>query len=198
MVTGSSRGGPVHWMSWAGIVMAVIAGVLALYGSMHAEKHLAGSPLREARGSAGLLPPRPAEYKPFGDYVDHRVNEEAEKSGNRGWGSKSWSWASAAVTWVYRYGRTETDRYVLKQTEQSKIVNYTLQLAAYVFPFFLGLAGALTGGWAMKIVQASGGKYAGNTLAVFSMMVGGLASVVALCMMMSLYVWPRMPSLYTT
>ena len=28
--------------------------VLAFYGSLHAEKHIAGSPLREARGSAGL------------------------------------------------------------------------------------------------------------------------------------------------
>src|SRR5262245_61510644 len=126
MVTGSSRGGPVHWMSWAGIVMAVIAGVLALYGSMHAEKHLAGSPLREARGSAGPIPPRAPDYQPFGEYVDRRVQEEVEK-GRGGLGNKSWSWTSAAVTWIYRNGRTETDRYVLMQTEQSKFANYTLQ-----------------------------------------------------------------------
>ena len=50
----------------------------------------------------------------------------------------------------------------------------------------------------MKAVQQSNGKYAGNTLAVFSMMVGGLAAVVAGCMMVSLYIWPRLPSLYTT
>ena len=67
-----------------------------------------------------------------------------------------------------------------------------------MLPFWLGLAGALTGGWAMKVVQQSGGKYAGNALAVFSMMIGGLATVVAGCMMVSLYVWPHLPSLYTT
>jgi hypothetical protein len=38
------HGGPIHRMAWAGIAMAVLAGVLALYGSMHAEKHLPGSP----------------------------------------------------------------------------------------------------------------------------------------------------------
>src|SRR5438552_11207663 len=47
MVTGSRRGVPVHRMSWAGIFMAVAAGVLALYGSTHSEKHIAGSPLRQ-------------------------------------------------------------------------------------------------------------------------------------------------------
>jgi hypothetical protein len=155
-------------MSWTGIVMAVLAGVLALYGSMHAEKHLAGSPLREARGSAGL-PAQPDSW------IERQwVKVEVSLFGDR------------------------IDRKMLAFTEQSKIANYTLQLFAYVLPFFLGLAGALTGGWAMKVVQASGGKYSGNTLAVFSMLVGGLASVVAGCMMISLYVWPHLPSLYTT
>ena len=138
MMTAANRVAPVHLMAWAGIAMAILAGVLALYGAMHAEKHLAGSPLREARGSSGL-PPQPGKF-----------------------------------------------------------ANYSLQIVAYVLPFWLGLAGALTGGWAMKAVQQSNGKYAGNTLAVFSMMVGGLAAVVAGCMMVSLYVWPRLPSLYTT
>lgn len=192
MVTGSSRGAPVHWMSWVGIAVSVVAGVLALYGSVHAEKHLPNSPLREARGPS-MLPARPADYQPFGDFVDQRVKEESDQGG-----SKAAAWTSAAATWVYRYGRNETDRYVLAKTGQSKIAKYTLQLVAYVLPFFLGLAGALTGGWAMKVVQASGGKYVGNTLAVFAMMTGGLATVVAFCMMMGLYVWPHVPSLYTT
>jgi hypothetical protein len=199
MVTGLHPRTPIHYMSWVGIVMAVCAGALALYGGMHAEKHLAGSPLRAARGSAGLLPPPPSDYQPLKEYVNRRVNEEAEKStGNWKRGEKTWNTVGAAVTWVYRYGRGATDRYILARTEESKIANYSLQLFAFVLPFFLGLAGALTGGWAMKVVQASGGKYAGNTLAVFSMMIGGLAAVVAGCMMISLYVWPRLPSMYTT
>lgn len=168
MVTGSNRGAPVHLMSWAGIVMAVVAGVLALYGSMAAEKHIAGSPLREARGSAGL-PAQPGSW-----YERLWVKGEVRAFGDR------------------------IDRKVLAITERSKVTNYTVQLVAYVLPFFLGLAGALTGGWAMKVVQASGGRYAGNTLAVFSMMVGGLAAVVAGCMIISLYVWPRLPAVYTT
>lgn len=167
MVTGVTRA-PIHRMAWLGIAMAVLAGVLALYGSMQAEKHLAGSPLREARGSAGL-PAQPeswlgkkianAEVRAFGDRIDHKMRA---------------------------------------LTERSKFANYSLQVVAFVLPFFLGLAGALTGGWAMKVVQASGGKYAGNTLAVFSMMIGGLAAVVAGCMVVSLYLWPHLPTLYTT
>jgi hypothetical protein len=167
MVTGTTRA-PIHRMAWAGIVIAVIAGVLALYGSMAAEKHLARSPLREARGSAGL----PAQ--PGSGFERLVVKGETSLFGDR------------------------IDRKMLAFTERSKIANYSVQIVAYILPFWLGLAGALTGGWAMKVVQQSGGKYAGNTLAVFSMMVGGLAAVVAGCMMVSLYVWPLMPSLYTT
>jgi len=167
MVTGVTHA-PIHRMAWLGIVMAVLAGVLALYGSMQAEKHIAGSPLREARGSAGL-PAQP-------ESAAGRLVAKSEKSifGDR------------------------IDSKMLALTERSKIANYTLQIVAYVLPFWLGLAGALTGGWAMKVVQQSGGKFAGNTLAFFSMMIGGLAAVVAGCMMMSLYVWPLLPSLYTT
>lgn len=167
MVTGTTRA-PVHRMAWAGIAMAVVSGVLALYGSMHAEKHIAGSPLRTARNPSGV-PPRPGS-------AAERLLVKAET----------------------RVFGTDVDSKMLALTTRSKIANYTLQLFAYVLPFFLGLAGALTGGWAMKVVQQSGGRYAGNTLAVFAMLVGGLASVVAGCMMVSLYVWPLMPSLYTT
>src|SRR5687768_1248122 len=109
MVTGSSRGAPVHRMAWAGIAMAVVAGGLALYCSMHAEKHIAGSPLREARGSAGL-PSRP-ETRP-GRFL------------------------ARAETSVFG---DDIDRKMLSITERSKIANYSLQLVAYVLPFALGL-----------------------------------------------------------
>jgi hypothetical protein len=167
MVTGTSRA-PIHRMAWAGIVAAVLAGVLALYGAMHAEKHLPGSPLRQARGSAGL----PAQPGPW--YEKLWVKGEVSIFGDR------------------------IDRKMLALAERSKFANYSLQVVAFVLPFFLGSAGALLGGWAMKTVQAAGGRYSGNTLAVFSMMIGGLAAVVAGCMMVSLYVWPHLPTLYTT
>ena len=168
MVTRPNHRVPIHSMAWAGIVMAVVSGVLALYGSMHAEKHIAGSPLREARGATAVT------AKP-GSAVERLV----AKGETRAFG-------------------TDIDSKMLAWTQRSKIANYSLQLTAYVLPFFLGLAGALTGGWAMKEVQQSGGKYAGNTMSVFAMMVGGLGAVVAGCMMISLYVWPLLPSLYTT
>lgn len=90
------------------------------------------------------------------------------------------------------------DRKMLAFTERSKIANYSLQVFAYALPFVLGVAAALTGGSAMNAVERSGGRYVGNTLAVFSMLAGGLAAVVAGCMMVSLYLWPRLPALYTT
>jgi hypothetical protein len=168
MVTTPGRRAPIHFMAWAAIAMAVVAGVLALYGSMHAEKHLPESPLRQARGSAGV----PAQPGPW--YERLWVKGETRVFGDR------------------------FDRKMLDLTERSKPARYAVHFIAYFLPFGLGLAGALLGGWAMKLVQASGGNYVGNTLAVFSMMVGGLAAVVAGCMMMSLYVWPHLPSVYTT
>src|SRR5579883_2664780 len=118
MVTGSSHGAPIHRMSWAAISMAIVAGVLALYGSMAAEKHLAGSP-REARGSAGL-PAQPGSW-----YERLWVKGETSILGDR------------------------IDRKMFTLTERSKIANYSVQIIAYVLPFWLGLAAALTGGWAM-------------------------------------------------
>jgi hypothetical protein len=155
-------------MAWAGIAMAVVAGALALYGAMHAEKQLTGSPLRDARGSAGL-PARPGPW-----YERLWVKAELAAFGDR------------------------IDRKVLALTERSKVANYSLQIVAFVFPFWLGLAAALTGGWAMKVIPQAGGSYGGNALSVFAMMIGGLAAVVSGCMMVSLYVWPHLPSLYTT
>ncbi|MBY0458159.1 MAG: hypothetical protein K2V38_12525, partial [Gemmataceae bacterium] len=57
MVTGSSRGRPVHRLSLLAIGLAVLAGLLALYGGGYAEKHIAGSPLRAARGDDPPLRP---------------------------------------------------------------------------------------------------------------------------------------------
>ena len=124
MATSVNRG-PIHWMSWGGIAMAVIAGVLALYGSMLAEKHFANSPLRQARGSAGL--PAPPTTK-LGQLW---VQAETTLCGDR------------------------FDNAMLAFTNSSKIASYSLQLIAYVLPFGLGLAGALTGGWAMKLIEQS-------------------------------------------
>jgi hypothetical protein len=155
-------------MSWAAIAMAVVAGVLALYGSIAAEKHVAGSPLRLARGDSNTS----AAPGPWYDRL--LTKGEVSVFGQR------------------------FDRKLLALTERSKVANYAVQFVAFVLPFFLGVGAALVGGWAMKAVQASGGRYSGNTLAVFSMMIGGLAAVTAGCMMMSLYVWPNLPSVYTT
>jgi hypothetical protein len=167
MVTGSTRGVPVHWMSWAAFAAAVVACVLAFYGSMQSEKHIAGSPLRQARGSAGL----PAQPGPWHERL--WVRGETSLFGER------------------------IDNKMLALTERSKIANYTLQIFAYVLPFALGVVAALTGGAAMRAVQRSQGRRVGNTLAVFAIMIGGLAAAVAGSMIISLYVWPWVPSPYT-
>lgn len=161
MVTASSRGAPVHPLAWTGIATAVLAGALALYGSMHAEKHLAGSPLREARGPAVSVRPD--------------------------------SWLGRQVAAL-----GEADAQLLRRTGESKIANYSLQIVVYVLPFVLGVGAGLIGGQAMAAVERSGGRRVGNTLAVFAMLIGGLAAVVSGCMMISLYVWPHLPSPYTT
>ena len=90
------------------------------------------------------------------------------------------------------------DQKLLALTERSKIANYSVQIVAYVLPFFLGLAAALTGGWAMKAVQASGGKLRGQHAGGLRDDDRRLAAVVAGCMMVSLYVRPLIPSLSGT
>jgi hypothetical protein len=166
MVTGLSHA-PIHWMSRAAIAMALVAGALAFYGATVAEKHIAGSPLRQARGDANM------NARP-GSWYDRLITKgEVSVFGDR------------------------IDRKMLALTSGSRAASAALQFAAFVLPFFLGIAAALVGGWAMKAVQASAGRYRGNTLAVFSMMAGGLAAVTAGCMMVSLYLWPHLPSLYT-
>lgn len=168
MVTGSTRGRPIHRLAWLGIGTAVLAALLALYGSMHAEKHLAGSPLRDARGAPGAAP-RPESLL-----------------------TRTWAQGEALI-----FGGDVDDK-ILRATQQSKVANYSFQLVAYVLPFVLGIGAALIGGAAMSAVERAGGRYTGNALAVFSMLLGGLAAVTAACMMITLYLWPHLPSLYTT
>jgi hypothetical protein len=48
------RRAPVHRLAIAAIVSAAVAGVLALYGSLMAERHIDGSPLNVARNADGL------------------------------------------------------------------------------------------------------------------------------------------------
>jgi len=148
--------------------MSLIAIVLAFYGSMYAEKHIAGSPLREARGSAGL----PAEATHWYDRALAR-----------------------GETTVFG-GRIDSKMIAL--TTRSKIANYSLQIVAFMVPFTLGIVAALLGGWGMTAIERTGGIYSGNFQAVFAQLIGSFAAVIAGCMMLSLYVWPYLPALYTT
>ena len=136
--TAAARRAPVHPMAVAAIVTSGLAGVLALYGSLVAEKHLAGSPLNVARNDPGLV-----------------------------------------------------------ETQTSRVTRYTIEVVAFVLPMVLGVGAALLGGEAMKAVEKAGGRYSGSLPAVFAIMIGGLAAVVAGCMTVAVFVWPHVPSLYT-
>ncbi|MBY0514830.1 MAG: hypothetical protein K2P78_13065, partial [Gemmataceae bacterium] len=48
------RKAPVHRLAVAALATAAVAGVLALYGSFMAERHIDGSPLNVARNADGL------------------------------------------------------------------------------------------------------------------------------------------------
>ncbi|HSQ58322.1 MAG TPA: hypothetical protein VLM40_21555 [Gemmata sp.] len=164
----ATRKTPYHRLAVTGFVLSILALVLAFYGSLYAEKHLAGSPLREARGSAGL----PAE----------------------------------PVTWVERvWAKGETtifgdriDRKMVALTERSKIANYSLQIIAFILPFFLGIAAAVIGGNALTAIERTAGKTIGNFQAVFSIMIGGFAATISGCMILSYYIWPMIPAAYTS
>lgn len=160
---------PIHRLSVVAFGTALIAGVLALYGAMHAEKHLPNSPLRAARGTAGQPVARPTGFEA----------------------------ARASVERAAGLSTDDFDRRVLAWAERSPTARYALQTLAFLAPFVLGLLAALAGGEAMKAVQSSNGARAGNTLAVFGIMIGGLSAVVAGCMILSVYVWPFVPSAYT-
>ncbi len=129
---------PVHGLALAAIMVSVVAGVLALYGSLVAEKHIAGSPLNVARGEAGLV-----------------------------------------------------------ETQESKVRRYSIQIVAFVLPLLLGVGASLLGGEAMKAIEKQQGAYSGNLHAVFAIMIGGLAAVVAGCMTFAVFVWKSVPSFYS-
>lgn len=130
---------PGHPVAIAALAIALVALALSFYGSFLGEKHMAFSPLNEARNEPGL-----------------------------------------------------------SVTRDSKIARYSHQVLAYFLPFALGIVATLTGAAGMRKIEASGGKYAGNTRSVFAVLIGGLAAVTSGCMILSLYVWKHLPSLYTT
>jgi hypothetical protein len=68
----------------------------------------------------------------------------------------------------------------------------TIRFAAYYLPFALGIAATLAGGQAMRSIEARGRIHAGSRHSVFAIMIGGLAAVVAGCMIFVTQVWPRL------
>jgi hypothetical protein len=158
---------PIHWLATVGFAISIVGLALAWYGSLVAEKHLPHSPLREARGSAGL----PADPST--------------------WNEKIWDRAEVSI-----FGE-RFDRKVLEITSNSRIARVALQGVAFFLPLALGLAATYLGATAIKRIEQSGGKYGGNFQAVFAIMIGGFASVIAGCMILSMYAWPYVPSLYT-
>ena len=91
----------------------------------------------------------------------------------------------------------DVDQKVLALTERSKIARYSLIFVAFGLPLLLGLLATYVGATAMRVIEQSRGQYGGNFQAVFSIMIGGFASVIAGCMIFSMFVWPYMPSIYT-
>ena len=156
-----------HRLAWAAFALAVVALLLAWYGSLHAEKHIAGSPLRAARGSANVI----AEPGPWYERLVDRT--EVSIFGER------------------------FDQKVVEATERSSAARYAVQVVAFVLPFVLGLSAALMGGSALTSIERSSGTRSGNFQAVFAIMIGGFAAVIAGCMIFSVYVWPHAPSVYT-
>lgn len=165
--TAGAKKPPVHRLAWLAFALALTAFALSLYGSLHAEKHIAGSPLRDARGNSGF------SVEPTKWYERLLARGEVSVFGER------------------------IDRKILAITERSKIANYSLQIVAYVLPFLLGLAAALTGGQAMSVIERTNGQYGGYLQTVLAMMIGGFAACIGGCMMLSVFVWPMLPSLYT-
>ena len=118
---------PVQRLAWFAFALSLPALLLAWYGSLHAEKHIAGSPLREARGVANVA----AEPGPWYERVINRA--EVAVFGDR------------------------LDAKILALTERSKKARYSFQIVAFVLPLVLGITAALMGGTAMTSVERSGG-----------------------------------------
>lgn len=78
----------VHRLAKAGLGIALVAFVLACYGSFAAERHLAGSPLNTARSTAAPAEPTSwygrlvvqAETAAFGDRLDRVMTERTAHS----------------------------------------------------------------------------------------------------------------------
>jgi hypothetical protein len=167
MATAAAKHPPVHRLAWLALGCSLVAVLLAFYGSLYAEKHIAGSPLREARGSAGL----PAEQTHWWD----RALDRGERT---------------------LFGEP-FDRKVLALTERSEPARGALRFVAYVLPFLLGIAGGIVGGRAVSAIERAGGKYGGNLPAVFAILIGMFAAVIAGCMLVSQFAWAWVPGGYT-
>ncbi len=156
----------VHPQAGWGFGVAIAALLLALYGSFWAEKHIAGSPLIQARGTAGL----PAQPR----YFYERAIRSVEN----------------------RLLGMPIDRFLLNATERSRIARYTLQIVAFYVPLALGLIAVRLGSHAMAAIERERDRYAGNFHAVFAIMIGSLSAIVAACMLFSYHLWPLLPELY--
>jgi hypothetical protein len=167
-MTSTGERAPVHRLAWTGFVLAVLALLLAWYGSLHAEKHIAGSPLRAARQSADVIGEPGSWYERLVDRAEMSVFGE------------------------------RIDRIILEATERSPAMRFTMQFVAYVLPFLLGLAAAFMGGSAISAIERAGTARSGHFQAVFAIMIGGFAAVIASCMIFSVHVWPHLSSPYTT
>jgi hypothetical protein len=167
MATIEVKRSPVHPLAKVGFGLAVVALLLAWYGSLHAEKHIAGSQLREARQTANVIGEPGRWYE--------RLFDRAE---------------------VSIFGE-RIDQKVLEATTRSASIRYLVQFVAYVLPFILGLSAAWLGATAMSTIERSIPRRSGNFQAVFAIMIGGFAAVIAGCMLVSVFVWPHLPSLYT-
>ncbi len=158
---------PVPRLAWLAFGMSLVGVVLAFYGSLYAEKHLASSPLRQARGSAGL-PAEPTHW-----------------------------WERMVASGETTIFGDRIDRKMSDLTSRSQTASYTLQGVAFFVPFVLGITAAFLGGNALTLIEKRRTEVGGNFQAVFSIMIGGFAAVIAGCMILSLYVWPLVPSPYT-
>lgn len=85
----------------------------------------------------------------------------------------------------------------LEATRGPTAARYWLQFAAYFLPFGLGIGAALAGGHAMKAIERRGGTHSGNWSAVFAVMIGGLSAVVSGCMILAVFAWKHVPTIYT-
>jgi hypothetical protein len=90
------------------------------------------------------------------------------------------------------------DRLMTEKTAHSRRVRLGLGAVAFVLPFVLGLAAALMGGYAMKLIERDTEKWGGNFEAVFAIMVGGLSAVISGCMILAVFGWRLVPSVYTS